>query len=134
MIWHGPAFKRFARYASIGVATLLLDLGLLYVAVSVAGIPYYVATPISFLIAVSINYAISRSFVFPGTERSWHGGYAYFTAVAVLGALVTTALVAILVSYLGLYYLIARVLVAGHVGMGNYLLNLYFHFRVVGKH
>jgi len=107
---------------------------MLYFTVSVAGVPYYVATPISFLIAVSVNYAASRRFVFSGTERSWHGGYAYFIFAALAGAIVTTGLVAILVSLLGLYYLIARVLVAGIVGIANYLFNLYFNFRVVGKH
>ena len=129
-----PALKRFIRYASVGVSTLLFDLGMLYVAVSLIGVPYYVATPITFLIAVSCNYVLSRHFVFKDSARSWHVGYSYFAVVAILGAFVTTALVAGLVSYLGLYYLVARILVAGLVGIGNYLFNLYFNFKVVGKH
>jgi len=107
---------------------------MLYVAVSLIHIPYYIATPCTFLIAVSCNYALSRRFVFKGTGRSWHGGYMYFGVVAVSGAIVTTALVSILVSFFGLYYLFARVIVAGIIGMGNYLFNLYLNFKVVGKH
>jgi putative flippase GtrA len=125
---------RFARYATIGVSTLLFDLGMLYIAVSIIGVPYYIATPITFLIAVSCNYALSRRFVFKGSTRSWHGGYTYFAVVAILGAVVTTTLVATLISYLGLYYLVARVLVAGLVGIGNYLFNLHLNFKVAGKH
>lgn len=128
------AFIRFLRYAIVGVGTLALDLCMLYIAVSVFGIPYYLATPSTFLIAVSCNYAISRSFVFKGTERSWHIGYAYFALVAIVGASVTTGLVALLVTTFGLFYLAARVVVAGIIGIGNYLFNLYFNFDVAGKH
>ena len=129
-----PTLQRFARYAIVGVSTLCLDLGMLYAAVSIIGIPYYLATPCSFLIAVSCNYLLSRRFVFKGTERTLHAGYAYFAAVAILGALLTTGLVAALVSLFGMYYLLARVIVAGVIGMGNYLFNLHINFDVAGKH
>lgn len=128
------ALRRFFRYTTVGVATFALDLLMLTFAVSVLGVPYYLATPISFLIAVSVNYAVSRHFVFRGSSRRWHHGYAYFIGVALGGAVATTALVAALVSYFGLYYLVARVVVAGIVGMGNYLFNLYVNFNVAGKH
>ncbi len=129
-----PALLRFVRYTAVGVSTLLLDLGMLYVAVSIIGIPYYLATPCSFLIAISCNYILSRHLVFKGTQRGWGEGYAYFALVALVGAAVTTGLVAVLVSLFGLYYLFARVMVAGLVGIGNYLFNLHVNFKVAGKH
>ena len=129
-----PGLTRFLRYASVGISTLLFDLGMLYVAVSIFGLPVYIATPLTFLIAVSCNYALSRRYVFQKTERGWIHGYGYFAIVAIIGALVTTTLVEALVTYAGLFYLIARVLVAGIVGIGNYLFNLYLNFKVVGKH
>jgi len=125
---------RFLRYCAIGVSTFLLDLAMLYVAVSRWGIPYYLATPCTFLIAVSCNYALSRTFVFRGSQRSWHGGYLYFASVALLGAAATTGLVTVFVEFLGIYYLLARVLVAGVIGMVNYLVNLHFNFKVSGKY
>lgn len=129
-----PAVRRFLRYAVVGVSTLSFDLVLLYIATELLHIPYYVSTAGAFLIAVSINYFISRAHVFKGTERAIHHGYAYFIAVALLGAFLTTSLVTLLVSFVHLYYLFARVLVAGFIGIGNYLFNLYVNFRVAGKH
>jgi putative flippase GtrA len=125
---------RFARYLAVGVSTFLLDLGLLFLAVHFGRIPYYIATPCAFLIAVSLNYALSREIVFRGTERKWHHGYVYFATVALGGAALTTTLVTLLVSQLGLFYLLARIIVAGIVGMGNYLFNLHLNFKIVGKH
>ncbi|KND47501.1 MAG: hypothetical protein AB199_03665 [Parcubacteria bacterium C7867-004] len=129
-----PALRRFLRYAVVGVSTLAFDLVLLYLITEYAGVPYYIATPLAFLVAVSINYLISRRHVFHGTERTVHHGYAYFISIALAGAFVTTMGVAFFVQALGFYYLFARVLIAGLVGIANYLLNLHFNFRVVGHH
>ncbi|KND51020.1 MAG: hypothetical protein AB202_01255 [Parcubacteria bacterium C7867-007] len=128
------AFRRFLKYALVGGSTLTFDLTLLYIATDIFGVPYYISTPIAFLIAVSINYLISRRFVFKGTERRIHHGYVYFITIAVVGSFATTALVTALVTLTGMYYLLARILVAFVIGIGNYLFNLYLNFRVVGRH
>ena len=129
-----PGITRFTRYATVGVSTLLIDLGLLYIATTFFHVPYYISTGASFFIAININYFISRSHVFKGTERKIYHGYVYFLAIALCGAAATTSLVVVLVTYLGFYFLFARVLVAGIIGVCNYLLNLYFNFKVAGKH
>ncbi|MBM3271673.1 GtrA family protein [Candidatus Kaiserbacteria bacterium] len=126
--------KRFARYASVGVSTFLLDLALIYAAVTYLHAPYAPAVFVSFLIAVSCNYALSRAHVFKGSERKWHHGYASFMGVALIAASVTTGLATALVSLLGVQFLVARTIIAGLVGMGNYLFNLYVNFKVAGSH
>lgn len=98
------------------------------------GVPYQVSTALGFIIAVSLNYLLARKYVFKGTERRLHHGYLYFIVFALGGALLITASVAFLVSILSLHYLVARVLVACVVGMGNYLFNLHVNFKVVGHH
>ena len=125
---------RFLRYSSVGVGTFLFDLAMLYILTSKFGVPYYISTAVSFFVAVSINYVISRRFVFGETERSWHTGYGYFLIVVLVGLAATTGLVVLLVTYAHLYYLLARILVAGVVGMGNYLINLNYNFKVAGIH
>jgi putative flippase GtrA len=129
-----PAFARFARYAVVGVSTLAFDLLLLAALTQLMHVPYYFGTPFAFLVAVSINYGISRGFVFRGTERSVHHGYIYFILLAGAGALFITGGVYLLVTYAHLYYLVARILIAGIVGLFNYLTNLHWNFRVAGKH
>lgn len=131
---HTRTVHRFIRYVSVAGSTFVFDLVLLYVLTEYLLIPYYVATFGAFLIAVSINYFISRRLVFRGTARNLGHGYAYFIGLALMGATVTTAGVGILVSTLGLYYLVARILVACVVGVLNYLANLFLNFKVVGLH
>lgn len=129
-----PGVRRALRYWSVGISTFGLDLGMLYVATSFLGVSYLFATPVSFLIAVSINYTISRKVAFSETERPWRAGYAYFIGFAIAGAVATTAIVAFLVTYAGLFFLVARVIASFFVGIGNYLFNLYINFKVAGVH
>lgn len=129
-----PAGMRFLRYLTVGVSTLSFDLLLLFTLTEYAQVPYYIATPSAFLVAVSINYFVSRRFVFHGTTRRMHTGYAYFLVFAFLGASVTTLGVTLLVTYAHLYFLVARILVAGCVGIGTYLGNLFLNFKVAGTH
>jgi putative flippase GtrA len=100
----------------------------------VFGWHYLFATGIAFLTAVSINYLLSRRFVFKGTLRSVHAGYVGFLSIAALGLLWVTGLMFVCVEYLGWGYLPDRVAVAAVVGIWNYLLNLYVNFKVVGMH
>ncbi len=129
-----PSVKRFLRYSAVGVSTLAFDLLVLYIGTSLLSIPLSISTPLAFLIAVTLNYFISRRYVFKGTARAVHHGYVFFIIGAALGALVTTSGVLILVSYLHLYYLVARLIISGFIGIANYLFNLYLNFRVAGHH
>jgi len=124
---------RFFKYAGVGGSTFAFDLLILWLMTEFMGIPYYISTPLAFMIAVSLNYFASRLLVFKGTERLVHHGYVYFITVAIGGAFLITVSVAFLIETLLLHYLVARVLVACAVGILNYLFNLHINFRVVGQ-
>jgi len=125
---------RFLKYTSVGVSTFLFDLFLLYLLTDYFKIHYALATPLAFGIAVSINYFISRRFVFKGTLRSIHAGYGVFLAIAGTGMAAVTGLMVVFVEVFHMEYLPARVIIAGLVGLWNYFMNLYVNFKVAGKH
>ncbi len=124
---------RFLKYATVGVTTFLFDLLLLYLFSDHLGMDYFLATPLAFAIAISVNYFISRRYVFTGTLRSVHTGYGIFLLIAGAGMAGVTALMVLFVEVFRLPYLPARVLVAGIVGLWNYLMNLYVNFKVADK-
>lgn len=128
------ALLRFLKYSSVGISTFWLDLALLFVFVEKMKWPYLWATGGAFLIAVSLNYFISRKYVFKETSRSMHAGYIRFISMAILGVILVAWGMKICVGLLGWNYLISRILIAAIVGMWNYLFNLFINFQVVGKH
>jgi putative flippase GtrA len=102
--------------------------------VNVWGFPYLFATAIAFLMAVSVNYVISRKFVFHRTVTTHKKGYSSFIGVALASALFIVMAMYVLVDVLGAHYLLARTLVSSFVGAGKYSYHLYVTFKVSGKH
>lgn len=127
------AIVRFLKYASVGGSTFVLDLSLLYLLIDYCQVHYLYATPAAFAVAVSVNYFISRRFVFKGTLRSVHAGYGIFLLIAFVGMGAVTGLMAVFVEILKMHYLPSRIIIAGIVGIWNYLMNLYVNFKVAGK-
>lgn len=125
--------KRFLRYVIIGVSTFALDLFLLWILIEKGEVHYTLATPATFFIAVSLNYALARDLVFFGSKQGVWRGYFYFVKFAALGAAATTFLMWFLVAKTDLHFALVRVVVAGFIGILNYLANLHFNFRVVEK-
>ena len=127
------AVVRFLKYSSVGVSTFLFDLLLLYIFTDILEMNYLVAAGVAFLIAVSINYVVSRKFVFKGTLRGVKSGYVNFIGIAGIGLLFVVSSMYVLVTVFSLPPLISRIGVAGITGFWNYLMNLFINFKVAGK-
>ena len=127
-------YQRFLKYFIIGFSTFLFDLILLYVFTDFFKINYLISVSLAFLIAVSINYYFSRRFVFSKTKRDLKLGFYIFLGITISGLIFITLLMLLLVEKLNLNYLVARIIVAGIVGIYNYTTNLFFNFKVVGEH
>lgn len=117
----------------VGITTFAFDLLLLSLLVEVFLVPQVYAAGLAFVIAVSLNYWVSRRYVFPGTLRGAKVGYANFLLIAGVGLFIVTAGMYLLTT-LGVPYLVARVGIAALTGFWNYLMNLYVNFKVVGIH
>lgn len=131
---HYRSALRALRYLAVGVSTFLIDLVILFALTNLLGVPYTIAVAIGFIIGITLNYAISRAWVFRGTEQHIHHGYAYFLGGGLVSLTAILTLVTVFVERLGIPLLFARILVSGIVGCGNYLFNLYLNFKVAGKH
>lgn len=127
-----PAILRLLRYGAVGGGTFGFDLALMFL-LRACGVSSALAAGLAFLVAVSLNYLISRHVVFHGTERPLGHGYALFIGMALAGALLTAVGVQALLP-LGLPLLAVRLLVSLPIGLLNYTFNLYVNFAVAGHH
>ena len=69
-----------------------------------------------------------------GTSRGVKVGLVYFLAIAALSALALTPLMWLSVSVLHADVILSRIVAASIVGVGGYLLNLVFNFRLANMH
>ncbi len=122
-------WKKLFWYSLIGGSTFSLDL-LLYWYLKENGIHYLSAAAIAFLFSVSINYIISRAWLFTESKRHFGTGYLFFTLFATTGAALTVGLLWVLVEREGFDPYIGRVFVSTIVGLLNYTANYYLNFRI----
>lgn len=125
---------RFSKYAVVGISTLLLDLGLLFVLTDGIGLYPVFSAGVAFIIAVTVNYLLCRRYVFRGSTRGMGEGYVGFLIIAGTGLALVTGGMHLLVTRLGWHYMACRLVIAAVTGLWEYLLNLYVNFRVAGKH
>lgn len=112
---------------------MALDLVLLFLFTDALGWPPVLSAAVAFIIAVSLNYILSRYFVFKGTTRGFTAGHVGFLIIALSRLGIVTGMMHVLVNILAWNYLLSRIFIALFTGIWNYLLNLYFNFKVAGS-
>lgn len=117
-----------ARNTIVSIGVFGLGLGLLWLLVEQFGIAKLAAAAVSFIAANSLHYLFGRRWIYAGTERAVVAGYAYFIANALVGLAITLALFAGLL-WLGMNYILARVVTSLFAGLALFVLNALFNFR-----
>lgn len=128
---HSPArpslVASLVRFCITGLGSLGADFGLLALLHSVAHAPLAVATAAGWAGAVAVNYTLNRNWSFQA--RASHGYTASRYAVMVGINLGSTLLIVLVLTHLGLYYLVSK-LVAVAVNAGsNFLAARYWVFK-----
>ena len=122
-------WNKLVWYSLIGGSTFALDL-LLYWYLKQNGINYLSAAAIAFLSSVSLNYIISRSWLFYESNRHFGTGYLYFIAIALTGAVLTVGGLKVLVESEGFDPYTGRVFVGAFVGLFTYTANYFLNFSI----
>ncbi len=126
-----PIFRRLLQYSLSGTLGLTIDLSLLYLLVTTLQVPYMIAVPLSFLIAVTIHYSICRTWVFRGTTRPLKVGYIYFISILLFSLLIVQTIVVAGVELLELNLYVARIIAAFIAGCSSFYLNARYNFRLL---
>jgi putative flippase GtrA len=127
------AMMRLARelipYFGASAVGLALDVSLLWLQVSVIGVPYLAAAAISFLTGTVLVYWASIRHIF-GFRRlaSARNEFALFLAVGLVGLAINLGVIYIGVSRLSLHYLVAKGGAAGCTFLANFAMRRWLLF------
>lgn len=112
---------------------MLVDLTLLYVFVEYLNIHYLQAASISFLVSATVNYVISSLTIFVNAQNTITRSYTTFMGLSVFGLLAINIGLYVLVDIFDVYYLLARLLLAGTIGVSSFFLHKYISFKDLAK-
>jgi putative flippase GtrA len=119
----------FGRNTVASIVCFGIDVAILWVLVEFAGFTYLPGATVAFLIAMSIQYLISRVWVFRGTKQGVAKGYVWFLVNAGIGLVITLAVFAAFIWWVGVHYLIARLIASALAGIAVFFLNALFNFK-----
>ncbi len=121
---------KLVRYLFSGGVAAVTDLVLLYVFTDIAHIWYVVSSVLAFIVAFGVSFVLQKFFTFQdhGTEGV-RGQAAVYLAVTGANLLVNTALVYLLVRYMGMNYVIAQIVASIAIAIESYVLYGMFIFK-----
>lgn len=115
------SIHQLARFGLIGISTVALDFGLLYLLTSVLSVHYLASTFLAFLIASAVNYWLSVRFVFDQGRHGLTKEYALFLGTTLVGLGLNQLTMWSLVSLAEVRYLPAKAFSLGVVTAWNFL-------------
>lgn len=109
------------RFAIVGVIAAGVDVGVLVVLKELMHVDVLVASTISFLISVTVNYLLSMAFVFQSKNQSKLKEFFIFVILSIGGLCLNQLILWIGVTYTRVYYLIIKMLAMVIVPIYNFI-------------
>jgi len=103
-----PLIPQLARFGVIGICTVVLDFGLLYVLVNVEGLNYFLSALVSFTTASTVNYLLSAQYGFLAGRFGKAPEFTIFMLTTVVGLGLNQFTMWVLVGIAGINYLLAK--------------------------
>jgi len=126
--------RELIPYFGASAVGLAIDVSLLWLQVSVIGVPYLAAAAISFLTGTVLVYWASIRHIF-GFRRlaSARNEFVLFVAVGLVGLAINLGVIYVGVSHLGLHYLVAKIGAAGFTFLANFAMRRLLLFTPWGR-
>lgn len=126
---HPDNWLQLLRFGLVGASGYLVNLLVFALVVTGAGMDHRVGATIAFLVAVTNNFVLNRSWTFPVSERRVHHQALRFFVVSVAGFGVNLAVLEVLVVTAGLPELPAQAIAVAAAMPVNFLGNRQWTFR-----
>lgn len=126
-------FKPFIKYCIVGAAGTFIDLAALYIFVEYFAIPVIPASTLSFLLAVTNNFLLNKTWTFRNKSKNYRKLYIKFLLVSLVGLGLTVTSMHIMVNIIGIWYMFAKALTSLIVLTWNFLANKFWTFRLTEK-
>lgn len=121
---------RFLTYALVGGGCALLNLAVLWLLTSVLGVHYLLSNMISFLALTPVGFVLQKLMTFRTPRAAAGVEWPRYFATMGSSFAANLALMYVLVSLLGIWYLAANVLTTVLLLVANFLVNQRWSFQV----
>ncbi|MBQ3111227.1 MAG: GtrA family protein [Clostridia bacterium] len=114
---------QFFRYAFVGGWATIADWGVFALFNEIVRLHYLISAPIAFLMGLTVNYLLSKKFVF-SKENSDHSASTEFIVygiIGIIGLLMTMVIMWVLTEFAGFLPMISKIIATAIVLVWNFL-------------
>lgn len=122
-------YEKFWLYSVGGTIAFIVDFGLLYLLTEYVGLWYLTSATIAVVVAIIVNYVWQRIVTFKSLDRNVAKQFSKFVIISLVAIGLNIILMYVLVEFVGLWYLLAKVFVTIIAWFWNFFGNKYFTFR-----
>jgi putative flippase GtrA len=123
--------KKFFLYCFCGGVSAVTDLGLFFVLNEIMKIYYIWAIPLSFLLAVIVNYALQRKITFQNTYQKKHKQFTVFLGVMIIGFVINAVITIVQVEAFGVWPTLAKFIAIIICTLYSYYANKNITFKLM---
>ena len=117
------------RYTIVGGVAFVVDFGLLYVLTEFAHFHYVLSATISFIAGLTVNYLLSRVWVFSQSQfQNKKVEFLLFAAIGVVGLGLNDLMIWLLSDFIGLWYMFSKVAATVVTYLWNFFARKYLVF------
>lgn len=120
---------KFLKYGVAGGTAFVLDFALVYILFTYTTWHYSIVVVLAFIFGTLVNYTVNRLWGFKETTQGVTKGYIYFLCIALIGILFTLGLMVVMIEYLQINKLLARIIAAGLVFIWSFAANHFLNFK-----
>jgi len=125
--------KEFIIFFLNGCLMFLVDMLLLVFFTEVVGFNYLLSAAISFAIASTLNFIVSRHIIFKPGIHKMHTEFNLFMIFSLIALGLNEAVMWFFTDLIGLYYPISKVIASASVGIFNFIVRREVIFKKIGK-
>lgn len=118
------------RYAFVGGIAFLADAGTLFL-LETAGLHYLFAAALAFLVGLTVNFLLSKRFVFSEDARrvGRAGEFVAYGLIGLAGLGLTELIMYLMTGVLGVYFMLSKIVSAAIVLLWNFAARKLFLYR-----
>lgn len=114
---------QFFRYAFVGGWATIADWGVFALFNEVVRLYYLISAPIAFLMGLTVNYLLSKKFVFSkeNSDHSTSTEFIVYGIIGIIGLLMTMVIMWVLTEFAGFLPMISKIIATAIVLVWNFL-------------
>ncbi|RJO62240.1 GtrA family protein [candidate division WS5 bacterium] len=114
--------EKIFKYIFIGIISLIIDAGFLYIFTEFLKINYLISAGISFLIALLFNFQMNREWTFSETRGKYTKQFISYIVLVIFNLFFTILFMYVSTDILNIYYLYSKIIIITLIALWNFIL------------